>query len=119
MDASGENLVEHIAGVEDHLVAQATYRAAVERWPGAAITLHQGARVKPRARGVSPSTAQLCGSRTVLMETAGERAPLQSSSASRFIAGASEFLNLSPSREWPELARVSLASDLYPALYVE
>ena len=44
-DASGDNLVEHIAGVEDYQVAQATYRAAVERWPGAAITLRQGARV--------------------------------------------------------------------------
>jgi hypothetical protein len=44
-DPSGDNLVEHIAGVEDFQVAQATYRAAVERWPGAAITLRQGARV--------------------------------------------------------------------------
>jgi hypothetical protein len=41
-DTSGENLVEHIAGVEDYQVAQATYRAAIERWPGAAITLRQG-----------------------------------------------------------------------------
>jgi hypothetical protein len=38
-DASSENLVEHIAGVEDYQVAQATYRTAVERRPGAAITL--------------------------------------------------------------------------------
>ena len=44
-DANRENLVEHIAGVEDYQVAQATYRAAVERWPGTAITLRQGARV--------------------------------------------------------------------------
>jgi hypothetical protein len=44
-DASGDNLVEHIAGVEDYQVAQATYRAAIERWPGAAITLRHGARV--------------------------------------------------------------------------
>jgi hypothetical protein len=43
-DASGENLVEHIAGVEDYQVAQATYRAAVER-PGTAITLRQDARI--------------------------------------------------------------------------
>jgi hypothetical protein len=34
-----------VAGVEDYQVALATYRAAVERWPGAAITLRQGARV--------------------------------------------------------------------------
>ena len=41
----GESIVEHIAGVEDYQVALATYRAAVERWPGGAITLRQGARV--------------------------------------------------------------------------
>ena len=44
-DSNGENIVEHIAGVEDFQIAQATYRAAVERWPGGAITLRQGARV--------------------------------------------------------------------------
>ena len=43
-DANGEDVVEHIAGVEDHQVARATYRAAVERWPGGAITLRQGDR---------------------------------------------------------------------------
>jgi hypothetical protein len=32
-----------VAGVEDYQVALATYRAAVERWPGGAITLRQGA----------------------------------------------------------------------------
>jgi len=37
--------VEHIAGVEDYQVALATYRPAVERWPGTPITLRQGARV--------------------------------------------------------------------------
>jgi hypothetical protein len=41
----GENVIEHVAGVEDYQVALATYRAAVERWPGAALTLRQGARV--------------------------------------------------------------------------
>lgn len=34
-----------VAGVEDYQVALATYRAAVERWPGTPITLRQGARV--------------------------------------------------------------------------
>jgi hypothetical protein len=43
--ADGETLVEHIAGVEDFQVARMTYEAAVERWPGGAITLRQGARV--------------------------------------------------------------------------
>ena len=39
----GESIVEHIASVEDYQVALATYRAAVERWPGTPITLRQGA----------------------------------------------------------------------------
>jgi hypothetical protein len=34
-----------IGGVEDYQLALATYRAACERWPGAPITLRQGARV--------------------------------------------------------------------------
>jgi hypothetical protein len=41
----GDSLVEHVAGVEDYHVALATYRAAVERWPGTPITLRQGTRV--------------------------------------------------------------------------
>jgi hypothetical protein len=41
----GESIVEHVAGVEDYQLALATYRAAVERWPGTPITLRQGARV--------------------------------------------------------------------------
>ena len=44
-DAAGEHIVEHLAGVEDFEVAMATYRAACQRWPDAAITLRQGARV--------------------------------------------------------------------------
>jgi hypothetical protein len=42
---NGESVVEHIAGIEDYQVALATFRAACERWPGAPITLRQGARV--------------------------------------------------------------------------
>jgi len=33
-DADGENVVEHLAGVEDPQVAMATYVAACQRWPG-------------------------------------------------------------------------------------
>jgi len=44
-DDAGQNIVEHLAGVEDFEVAEATYRAAVKRWPKAVITLRQGARV--------------------------------------------------------------------------
>jgi hypothetical protein len=41
----GSSIIEHIAGLEDFQIAQATYRAGVERCPGGAITLRQGARV--------------------------------------------------------------------------
>jgi len=44
-DAAGDSILEHVAGVEDFEVAEATYRAAVARWPAARITLRQGARV--------------------------------------------------------------------------
>ena len=33
-DAHGENVIEHLAGVEDLQVAKATYLAACQRWPG-------------------------------------------------------------------------------------
>ncbi len=41
-DDDGQNLVEHLAGVEDFELAMATYRAACQRWPNATITLRQG-----------------------------------------------------------------------------
>ena len=44
-DADGENLIEHLAGVEDLQVGKATYQAACQRWPGTPITLRQGTRV--------------------------------------------------------------------------
>jgi len=44
-EATGENLIERIAGVSDYQVAVETYRAAVKRWPGAKITLRNRARV--------------------------------------------------------------------------
>jgi hypothetical protein len=40
-DDPGDSIVEHVAGVDD--LAEATYRAAVARWPRARITLRQGA----------------------------------------------------------------------------
>jgi hypothetical protein len=42
---SVDSIVEHVAGVDDFEVAEATYRAAVARWPAARITLRQGIRV--------------------------------------------------------------------------
>jgi hypothetical protein len=44
-DDTGGSIVEHVAGVDDFEVAEATYRAAVARWPAARITLRHGARV--------------------------------------------------------------------------
>jgi hypothetical protein len=44
-DDTGDSIVEHVAGVDDFEVAEATYRAAVARWPSARITLRQGIRV--------------------------------------------------------------------------
>jgi hypothetical protein len=44
-DDTGDSIVEYVAGVDDFEVAEATYRAAVVRWPGARITLRQGIRV--------------------------------------------------------------------------
>jgi hypothetical protein len=36
---------EHVAGVDDFEMAEATYRAAVARWPEARITVRQRARI--------------------------------------------------------------------------
>jgi hypothetical protein len=44
-DNIGNGIVEHVAGVDDFEVAEATYRAAVARWSAARITLRQGIRV--------------------------------------------------------------------------
>ena len=48
-EATGENLIERIAGVRDYLVALETYRAAVKRWPTAKITLRNRARIIERS----------------------------------------------------------------------
>jgi hypothetical protein len=45
-DDTGNSIVEHIAGIDDFEVAEATYRAAVTRWPSARITLRQGVVMK-------------------------------------------------------------------------
>jgi hypothetical protein len=43
--SAGVSIIEHVAGVDDFEVAEATYRAAIQRWPAARITLRQGIRV--------------------------------------------------------------------------
>ena len=44
-DAIGNSIVEHVVGVDDFEAAEATYGAAVARWPRVRITLRQGIRV--------------------------------------------------------------------------
>jgi hypothetical protein len=44
-DDAGDSIVEHVAGVDDFEVAEATYRAAIARWPMAWLMLRQSARV--------------------------------------------------------------------------
>jgi hypothetical protein len=46
----GKNIVEHLAGLENLIVARAAYRAVCERWPKAFITLRQGARIVEDSR---------------------------------------------------------------------
>jgi hypothetical protein len=41
----GGSIVEHVAGVDDFEVAEATYQAAVTLWPAARMILRQRARV--------------------------------------------------------------------------
>jgi hypothetical protein len=57
-DDTGDSIVEHVAGVDDFEVAEATYRA-VARWPSARITLRQGIRVGT-TRGDAPALLPIC-----------------------------------------------------------
>jgi hypothetical protein len=51
-DQLGENILDHVAGIEDFQIAQATFEAAYKRWPSETITLRQGARVIEDSRKV-------------------------------------------------------------------
>ncbi len=44
VDGNGE-IADHLAGVEDFMLARATYDAAVKRWPKGRIRLRQETRV--------------------------------------------------------------------------
>jgi hypothetical protein len=48
-----DRVAEDVAGVEDFLLAMATYEAACRRWPGARVTLSQGHRVIEDSRPTS------------------------------------------------------------------
>jgi hypothetical protein len=44
VDGDGE-IADHLAGVEDFMLARATYDAAVKRWPKERIRLRQETRI--------------------------------------------------------------------------
>jgi hypothetical protein len=44
-DANSDSVIDHVAGIDDLVVARAAYEAACKRWPGDAVTLRQGARI--------------------------------------------------------------------------
>jgi len=75
LDAVGE-LQEHLAGVEDYELAEATWQAAIARWPKAVIILRQGARVvrdsrQPRIVKETPLRSPLTA--CLLMTQSGHR----------------------------------------------
>jgi hypothetical protein len=43
-DDDGSNVVDHVAYIDDFELAEATYQAAVKRWPNSRVILRQGAR---------------------------------------------------------------------------
>jgi hypothetical protein len=43
-DDDGSNVVDHVAYVDDFGLAEATYHAALKRWPTSRVILRQGAR---------------------------------------------------------------------------
>ena len=44
-DSNSGDVIEHLAYIDDYLLAIATYRAARQRWPDAYIELWQGERI--------------------------------------------------------------------------
>jgi hypothetical protein len=54
-DSTGDNIIEHLAGVEDFELALATYRVACQRWAGGNITLRAGVRVIEDSRWAATS----------------------------------------------------------------
>jgi hypothetical protein len=49
-----DRVIADVAGVEDFLLALATYQAACRRWPDARITLSQGDRVIEDSQATRP-----------------------------------------------------------------
>src|SRR5215813_8254095 len=72
-DADGENVIEHLAGVEDPQVAMATYVAACQRWPKA----HLAPRLSSNRRQ-SPDSACVSATRTRRAFSFGGHGPMTS-----------------------------------------
>ena len=51
---SDDEVVEHLAGIEDYLLAIATHHAACRRWPDAHLKLRQADRVIADSRQDRP-----------------------------------------------------------------
>jgi hypothetical protein len=44
-DDDGENIIEHVADIQEFELALGAYQFALSRWPNASLTLRQGTRV--------------------------------------------------------------------------
>ena len=55
-DTHGRDIIQHIANVEDLVLAMAAYEAARKHWPGEPITLREGARVIKDTRVAFPDS---------------------------------------------------------------
>jgi hypothetical protein len=49
-DSNSGDVIEHLAYIDDYLLAVATYRAARQRWPDAYIELWQAERIIGHSR---------------------------------------------------------------------
>jgi hypothetical protein len=55
-DTHGHNIIQHIANVDDLVLAMAAYEAARKHWPGETITLREGSRVIKDTRVALPDS---------------------------------------------------------------
>jgi hypothetical protein len=94
-DDTGDSIVEHVAGVDDFEVAEATYRAAVARSPAARITLRQGIRVVHDTRVTPPALLPICPPRAL------QRSPVLSEQISNADSKFRDLLSMA----WPQALR--------------
>jgi len=102
-DATGSNLYEHLAGVNDLLLARATFAAAVKRWPGAKITQWRAYHREDVACGRSSGGQAARLGRPLALSTWALRGPRSSDDSETFTHAAClllrrEVLDVSQSR---------------------